>query len=240
MVTRLTWEEETQFKIKEAKHMQEQAQLMIKKAQEDEKFWGEYLDSLEKALGLARELSKARVDLLLPDEHFRKQSTWENLKDIMEGNNGVLVVSDAVTILVNAKVFDAREHARNVIYSTLYSHNKDVKKVRSGVYQLTGDKETRDKSVHRPLLNNPMSFSKGLKQVLEEANGQPLPSSVIWQKMQQLGVKSNSSNPIGWVNRIAQNIGAEKVSPQTWRLKIGVNPNTSNLGFDNKSFSLGF
>lgn len=138
MVNGITWEEETLAKIRDARTKQKEAQNLIKQVQEDDKFWGEYADALEKGLALDRERHKIHSNghqVRLP-EHFRQQSMWDSLLDIMNTTNGLLVVNDAVTILVKAGVFPEREHTRNVIYSTLYSHKKHVDKVRQGVYQL--------------------------------------------------------------------------------------------------------
>ncbi len=138
MVTRITWGEETLAKIRDARTRQQEAQNLIKQAQEDDKFWGEYADALEKGLALDGERHKIHPNghqVRLP-EHFRQQSTWDSLLDIMNTTNGLLVVNDAVTILVDASVFPEREKARNVIYSTLYSHKKHVDKIRQGIYQL--------------------------------------------------------------------------------------------------------
>lgn len=114
---------------------------MLQQAQEDDKFWGEYANTLEKSLALDKEryvIHPNGHQVRLP-EHFRQQSTWGSLRDIMNSNNGFLIVSDAVTTLVEASVFESREHARNVIYSTLYSHKKDVDKVRQGVYRFKNE-----------------------------------------------------------------------------------------------------
>jgi hypothetical protein len=133
MVNGITWEEETVARIREAKEKQQKAEATIKQAEIEARHWGEYADVLQKALELARQRDGHK---LFDSERLLKQSTWENLVDIMSTKKGLLVVVDAVTILVEGKVFSDREHARNVIYSTLYSHKRDIQKVRRGVYRL--------------------------------------------------------------------------------------------------------
>jgi hypothetical protein len=163
MVTgRTSWEEETLARIKEAKNKQLEAQNLIEKAQEDVQFWSEYVAALEMGLNLDKERYKmtstsSKIHL---SEHFKQQSTWENLLDLMKDNNGILIVTDAVTILVEAGAFTEREHARNVIYSTLYSHKKEMNKIRHGVYQLKGESTN---AIHVPVRTRIKKHSKRIK-----------------------------------------------------------------------------
>jgi len=152
MVNGITWQEETQARLTEARSRQKQAKTEVNR-------WEEYADALERVLGLDKERHSINPNGhdTFDRENLRKQSTWKNLCDIMSSNNGLLVVVDAVTILVEAKVFADREHARNVIYSTLNSHKRDVQRMREGVYRLRKQGE-----------RVPKQKGTGLKQVVLE------------------------------------------------------------------------
>ena len=200
MVSRITWEEGTLAKIKEARAKQLEAQNLMKQAQEDDKFWGEYADTLERGLALDKERYKIHPNghqVRLP-EHFRQQSTWESLRDITNSNNGLLIVSDAVTILVDAGVFESREHARNVIYSTLYSHKKDVDKVRHGIYQLRDrviilepSKVMQDKTDKRRIKTDIAPVVKALKEMEPQMTKNEVLSHLL-----NMGFDFKGKNPV--------------------------------------------
>jgi hypothetical protein len=153
MVNGVTWEELTQTRLLEAKKKQERAKDMAKQAELESNRLDLYIKTLEKALELDKQQSGVTVydDKSLNPDKLLKQSTWQNLCAIMDINNGLLVVIDAVDFLIQAKVFSDRDHARNVIYSTLYSHKKDVDWVRKGVYR------------HRQLGERPRKRTKAKK-----------------------------------------------------------------------------
>jgi hypothetical protein len=140
----------------------------------------------------------------------------------MNSNNGILVVNDAVSFLVDMKVFSDREHARNTIYSTIYNRKNELTKVREGIYQMKnihlGPKE------HSVRLNNPIAFKPGVSKILQEAKGEALGRVEIWKRMQALGIKSKSSDPLGWVDFTARQIKAESVAPHVWRWKPAETP----------------
>ncbi len=73
-------------------------------------------------------------------------------------------------------------------------------------------------------LKNPMSFRKAVVKVLQEAHGEPLKEEEIWRRIQDLGVRTTSEKPLGWVGFLARKSGAEKVAPRTWRLPNGKTP----------------
>lgn len=137
MTNGITWEEELLNRINEAINNQDLAEESRKKLETDSKYWSDYAMSLVETLRLYREKQGVTTNgRHINAERMRKQSTWTNLLEIVSTNNGVLVVVDATTILVEAGVFSDREHARNVIYSTLNSRKKDIEWMRQGVYQL--------------------------------------------------------------------------------------------------------
>lgn len=223
MVNGLTLEEAILEEIKDARNKQEKAEDIREQAEKDIKYWSEYADALEKSLELRKQhgnLSNQNNYRFLDAEQLKKQSTWRNLQDIMLANKGVLVVIDATNFLVDVKVFTDKDHARNLIYSTLWAHKKDVEKVRSGVYR---SKEMRNLIAHGQLepktelkLGNTMSFRTGVERVLKEAQGEPMYASDIWQKMQSMGIRSTAKDPIGWVDWTARQLHAEKIAPHQW------------------------
>jgi hypothetical protein len=138
MVNGITWEELTQTRLLEAKKKQQRAKDTAKQAEIEANRFEEYIKTLEKVLELDKQQSSITLydhKSLNPDS-LLKQSTWQNLRAIMGLNNGLLVVIEAVDFLIHAKVFSDRDHARNVIYSTLHAHKKDLEWVRKGVYRL--------------------------------------------------------------------------------------------------------
>ena len=63
-----------------------------------------------------------------------------------------------------------------------------------------------------------VSFRKGTLTVLQQARGEPLVDEEIWHRMQDMGVKSDSKNPLGFVNLVAgRSEDVEKVASRTWR-----------------------
>lgn len=178
MTNGITWEEELLTRIREARDKQTQAQETIKQVEGDVKYWDEYATALERAMQLYREKQGIKISgrQTLDAERLRTQSTWANLVDIISANNGLLVVIDATTALVDAGVFRDREHARNVIYSTLNSHKGDVERVRRGVYQLRNRNDIKKKPTTKrsPTLQK-QRVNSGIRQVvkdLKEANPQ--------------------------------------------------------------------
>jgi len=144
MTNGTTREEEWVSLLREARGKQKQTQEVIKQSEIDAKYWGEYADTLERMIELERQKHGISMNgHQLNAERLRKQSTWNNLLDIISANNGILVAVDATGILVEAGVIDDREHARNLIYSTLHSHSKDVEKIREGVYRLRKRSNTK-------------------------------------------------------------------------------------------------
>lgn len=150
MVNGITWEESTLARLNEAKDKLRQHEDRVKQEEVETDYWKRYVSALENVLNLTKQQNGHKP---IDSERFLTQSTWDNLKIIMEANNGILVVIDAVAFLVEAKVFKDREHARNVVYSTLYSHKKDIKKVRKGIYRLlVGQNTEQNKSTKRGTL----------------------------------------------------------------------------------------
>jgi hypothetical protein len=217
MVTRITWEEETLDKIKEAREKQQEARNLIKRSQDDEKFWGEYADALEKGLELERERYKIHPNgshILQPD-HFKQQSIWNSLVDIMKVNNGTLVVNNAVTFLIEAELFSEREKARNVIYSTLYSHKKHVYKIRPGVYRLGNDVVRSRKPVGKSTTHSHRVHTNIVSVVkrLKEDNPQMTKNEVV-NHLIETGFDFKGKNPPGSVNMAWVRLGYHKENRQ--------------------------
>ncbi len=221
MVNGITWEEGTLAKIEEARKKQKEAQNLIKQGQEDEKFWGEYADTLERGMKLDKERNKIHPNgyqSRMP-EHFQQQSTWNNLLDIMKDNNGFLVVTDAVTILVNAKVFSDREHARNVIYSTLYAHKHHVSKIRGGVYQLK--KEVIHKATNTKKKSHKKRVKNDIVRIVEQLknHNQQLTKNEVMNHLINMGFDFKGKNPskslsMAWVKLGYHREGKQQPLPE--------------------------
>ncbi len=235
MINRLTLEEARLAEVHEARAKQRRAEDIKSQADIEIKYWAEYADILEKGLELRKRqnsLGNHNGYKSLNAEQLRTQSTWKNLQDIMIANKGILVALDAVTTLVDAKVFTDREHARNAVYSTLNAHKKDTQWVREGVYQLKDPQSTEHaehkrslakkkqakSSVPRP--HNSMSFQAGVGKVIRDANGETLEEQEIWRRAQSLGITSNAKDPVSWVHWAARNEGAERLGAHSWRWKV--------------------
>ena len=170
MTNGITWEEELLNRISEAINNRDLAEESRKKLETDSKYWSDYAMSLVETLRLYREKQGVTTNgHHINAERMRKQSTWTNLLEIISTNNGVLVVVDATTILVEAGVFSDREHARNVIYSTLNSHKKDIEWMRQGVYQLH-KRSNINKDATRSRKKNPKKHRaiSGLRQTVKD------------------------------------------------------------------------
>lgn len=208
MVNGITWEDETQARITDAIKRKEKALTMANQAQIEANHWGEYAETLEKALKLGRQSPGINQEGQLNSEHLRQQSTWDSLCEITTPNKHILSVTDAVTILVKAKMFNDREHARNVIYSTLYSHKKDVKKIRPGVYQLKDIYGNKDISAINPKESSeqilkkrerkPSGLGKAIKE-LKESNPQISRDEVL-NILIQKGFDFGDKKPFSAVN----------------------------------------
>ncbi len=144
MVNGITWEEQTLTRIDESRKKQKQAQLIAEQKLKEANHFGEHADLLEKAI----ELERQHRDFI-QIEQLSNRSTWDNLMTVMSANKGMLVVIDAVSFLVDMKVYEDRERARHAIYSTLHNHKKDVEYIRKGVYRLKeiGDKHPNMKDM---------------------------------------------------------------------------------------------
>ena len=100
----------------------------------------------------------------IDSQQFTK-SRWDNLLIIGKANDGMLVVKDAVAVLLGAKVYPDRLHARNAVYSTLFDHKQDVQKAGQGVYRLRetsnrdGNLQIKNVNPHQ-LVNEKTEFKK--------------------------------------------------------------------------------
>ena len=128
---RTTWEEETKAMLEEAKEK-------LKRAQSEVIYWGKYVDTLDELLILRSKNPSIKVKEKYPfdSEKLIKQSVKDSLFDIALARNGLLVVTEAVSTLVNAGVFSDRDQARNSIYANLSHNKRKFKKERPGVYRL--------------------------------------------------------------------------------------------------------
>ena len=63
-----------------------------------------------------------------------------------------------------------------------------------------------------------ISYKKGLALVMREAQGKPLHALEIWRRMQQIGVRSKSERPEGFVSLHAKYLPQiQKVAPKTYQ-----------------------
>jgi len=132
MVNGATWEEETLARLRSAREQRRQAE-------QEAAYWIQYTDALEKVV----ELEHQRRALSVNGEHsvdpetLRKKSIREALIEIAARNNGLLICSNALDILLQAGISQDRDQGRNAIYSALHSAKADFRKERPGVYRLT-------------------------------------------------------------------------------------------------------
>jgi hypothetical protein len=143
MVNGITWEEETEAKIKDAREKQMRAEQQQAQAQKEVQYWRDIAETLEKGLKLIRQTQQVKLagQPSLDSERLLTQSVHSSLIDIALANNGLLTVVEAVSILVNAGVFTDREHARNSIYSNLNHYKKQFKWIRRGIYKYVGTQQ---------------------------------------------------------------------------------------------------
>jgi hypothetical protein len=129
--TNSSWEEETKIRIDEAKQKQQYHE-------NEAKFWREYSEALSKALSMQNQPKSARSDIEqnIFVNKIKNQPVRTTLIQIAQANSGVLVVNDAVTRLVEARLFNARNNARNAIYSNIYNNRKYFEKDKPGIYRL--------------------------------------------------------------------------------------------------------
>ena len=84
-------------------------------------------------------------------------------------------------------------------------------------FQLPGAQQL-EMNVKVPNRKGTMSFPKGLKMVLQQADGEALMDTEIWERMRRVGVHSNAKNPVNFVslhsNRAPE---IEKVATRTYR-----------------------
>jgi len=218
MTNGITWEEETRLRLDEARDKQMQEESKLLQAQSAIQFWAQYANALEKMLELDKEKPGVSSNgNHLNTEGMRKQSTWNNLVAIMNTNNGLLVAVDATTILVEAGVFQEREHARNVIYSTLYSHKKDVEKIREGVYRLHKRSDTNKNTAKESRTNTKKQRTiSGVRQVvkdLKELNPQMTQKQVLDYLLNK-GFDFKGKNPGNAVNMAWVRLGYSKEGKQ--------------------------
>jgi len=146
MVNGITWEEETQARLRQAREKLKEASERCKQSEMEANHWRQYVDALEKVLELDKQQRGVKVDEqhTFDPERLLRQSVRKSLIDIASANKGLLVVVDAIPILINAGVFADREHARNSIYSNLYHYKKQFAKVHPGVYRFVGARQSLD------------------------------------------------------------------------------------------------
>lgn len=231
MNTQSPWESQTQ-------EMLNRIEQKIKEIQEEaDRKTQPYFDkrwALIQSLEAYRELmgtETMQTAKHLTQEDIQGKSQTEILKLIAGRNDDLLVVRTAIKLMKDANIFGNPENADAMVYSIL-SRSKDFIRVGKGVYKIDphhlkniienermAASNMLNSSAVKIKLNNPISFQKAVIKVLQESSGESLTSNEIWQRMQALGVTSNSKKPEGWVNRIAAQAGAEKMAPNTWRWK---------------------
>jgi hypothetical protein len=140
---RLTWEEETNYMLQQEKEKVRALESEKVKIDADLAKRKEYISALERIIELNKQQRGIKRNGLgtFDPEKFLKQSVKNSLLDIAAKNDGLLIVNEAVTILIEAKVFTDRDHARNSIYSNINHYKKYFGKERPGVYRLRGTRE---------------------------------------------------------------------------------------------------
>jgi hypothetical protein len=133
-----TWEEMTEAKLREARQREDNIRKQQKQLESEATYLSDYTNSLAKVLELDRQQRGIRVKGRgqVDPENLLKMSVREALIEIATANDGLLVVTMAVQIMVNAGYYQDREHARNSIYAALYHAKKDFIRERPGVYGL--------------------------------------------------------------------------------------------------------
>lgn len=72
-----------------------------------------------------------------------------------------------------------------------------------------------------------ISFRKGVIEVIRQARGEPLHAKVIWERMQEMGVRSATKQPGGFIGLTAKRVNEiEKSAPNTFRW-VGAFPQDS-------------
>jgi len=209
------WEQLTIIRLNESNNKLKDAQNTLEKAQHAIEHWQKYVKALENVLELAKHPVSGQIS---PDEVEKVfgGSTWDNLKIVMNGSKGILSVQEAVSFLVHVKFFTDREHARNVIYSTLNAHANDVVKISPGVYRLieVGDmkplikddgnnqKVVKKKVVNKQYVPRRMRVNNHVSEVVEAAkklhpewNGKEITDELI-----KNGFDFQGKRPISSVN----------------------------------------
>jgi len=127
---RTTWEEDTKAMLREAKEK-------LKNTENEAVYWRNYVEALNRILDLRDKNPSIKVKEEYPfdSEKLLKQSVKDSLIDIATARNGLLIVTEAVPILVNAGVFSDRDQARNSIYSNLSHNKRKFRKERPGIYR---------------------------------------------------------------------------------------------------------
>jgi hypothetical protein len=135
-----TWEEDT-------KALLDRAKISKKRAEDEVVYWTNLTDSLEKVLELTKQRNIIRFDSHIANaENLRQKSIRSSLIEMAKNNNGLLLASVAVHLLMKAKVYTDAKQARGTVYSVL---NRDSNrkgehfvKDRPGVYHLVFATET--------------------------------------------------------------------------------------------------
>ncbi len=130
-VNNAIWEKETQKRINEARNKQ-------KYHESEASHWREYADALSKALTMQQPKIRGttNIEYLVSIGDIKNQSIRETLIKIARSNDGILKVIDAVSILMDAEMFTAREKARNSVYANIYNNKKLFQRDSPGVYRL--------------------------------------------------------------------------------------------------------
>jgi len=215
MVTNyIAWEELTINRLNQVNNKLIEAQHSLEKAQRDVEYWQKYVKAIENVIDFSKYpiVSQKSSEM----EPIPDGSTWDALKNFMREHNGILRVQDAVTFFVKVKFFSDRDHARNLIYSTLNAHRDDVIKINPGVYRLieVGDmkplikvdsnnqKVVKKKIVNKKSVPRQMRVNSGVSEVVEatkklhpEWNGREITDELI-----KSGFDFQGKRPISSVN----------------------------------------
>src|SRR5947208_10487456 len=127
-----TWEEQCEARLRDAEEQLARAQAQVEELTP-------YIEALKTVLDRDKRRRSIPVNGSgsVDPEHLKALPIRGALIEIAKLEHGLLAVTEAMTILVQAGVFQNRRHARKDLYSTL-NRSKDFQKERPGIYSLKG------------------------------------------------------------------------------------------------------
>lgn len=135
-----SWEMELRSRVEYGKENLKKVKEEKRSVEQRVEYWQEYVSALEKILILESNHNGIRLKEgdILNSDILKNISVKDAMIEIARVNNGLLVVVDAATMLINAGMFEDRDHARNSIYSNIGHYKNYFQRERAGVYRLVG------------------------------------------------------------------------------------------------------